>query len=305
MTGKGTCCPLIDISSLPDISRTEVDFHETSFFNSSQRPFPQLPTPASILQQYPNHGAGVIKYEHLNLAVKIGDSSYLRLEEAQTMRAIRDAFPHDVLPVPEVFGWRKYEDQTFIHMSLIYGPTLREVWPTLTEADKESICGELSGVIAALRRITQGSSSPFIGTAISPCSAVLPIESLTSILGSINGGAVQDRFFLLDYEEGPFLSIKSFHDWFLAAATRQRPGPQEITGPYRDLLPDTGNIYFTHGGLTLGNIIISGTPGSQRIVGILDWEQAGWYPEYWEYCKLLYGGWNTVMNGVALGGLRR
>jgi hypothetical protein len=127
------------------------------------------------------------------------------------------------------------------------------------------------------RYITQSSLSCFI------------IGTLTSISGSINGGTVQDRFFKLDYEEGPFLTVKSFNDWLLAAATRQRPGLEGITGPYREFFPDTGNIYFTHGDLTLGNIIISGTPESQRIVGIVDWEQAGWYPEYWEYCKLLYG----------------
>lgn len=60
---------------------------------------------------------------------------------------------------------------------------------------------------------------------------------------------------------------------------------------YRDLLPDHGNVFFTHGDLALGNIILSTTiPGSStKIAGIIDWEQAGWYPEYWEYCKLLYG----------------
>lgn len=106
--------------------------------------------------------------------------------------------------------------------------------------------------------------------------------------GSINGGVVQDRFFKLDYEEGPFQTSKSFNDWLLAAATRQRPGPGGVTGPYREFLPDTGYIYFTHGDLTLGNIIISDGPGPRRIAGIIDWEQAGWYPEYWEYCKLLH-----------------
>ena len=58
---------------------------------------------------------------------------------------------------------------------------------------------------------------------------------------------------------------------------------------YRDLFPDTGSVYFTHGDLTLGNIIVSGPPGFQRVKGIIDWEQAGWYPEYGEYCKMLYG----------------
>lgn len=46
---------------------------------------------------------------------------------------------------------------------------------------------------------------------------------------------------------------------------------------------------LTHGDLTLGNLIISDGPGPRRIAAIIDWEQAGWYPEYWEYFKLLYG----------------
>lgn len=105
---------------------------------------------------------------------------------------------------------------------------------------------------------------------------------------------MQDRFFKPDHERGPFTSIKTFHDWMFATATRQHPQDdndeiQHLNHPHmlRDLLPDTAiGIYFTHGDLTLGNIMVSGTPGSFDIAGILDWEQAGWYPEYWEYCKM-------------------
>ena len=35
--------------------------------------------------------------------------------------------------------------------------------------------------------------------------------------------------------------------------------------------------------------MIIGTPGAQGVVGIIDWEQTGWYPEYREYCKAMYG----------------
>ncbi|KAM4060760.1 phosphotransferase enzyme family protein [Hirsutella rhossiliensis] len=113
--------------------------------------------------------------------------------------------------------------------------------------------------------------------------------SFLPIVVSVDGGTVQDRFFKPDYEEGPFHTIKFFNDWLLAAATGQRPAPDGVAGPYRDFFPDSGNISFTHGDLTLGNIVVSGIPGSQTIVGITDWGQAGWYPQYWEYCKLLYG----------------
>ncbi|KAL5366197.1 kinase-like protein [Aspergillus floccosus] len=38
-------------------------------------------------------------------------------------------------------------------------------------------------------------------------------------------------------------------------------------------------LVFTHGDLSSLNILVRG----DNIVGIIDWETAGWYPSYWEY----------------------
>lgn len=46
---------------------------------------------------------------------------------------------------------------------------------------------------------------------------------------------------------------------------------------------------FAHADLHPANIIICGPPGSQTIAGLIDWGQSGWYPDYWEYCKMLKG----------------
>ena len=61
--------------------------------------------------------------------------------------------------------------------------------------------------------------------------------------------------------------------------------------PYREFLPDTGEIKFTHADLHRGNIIVS-TTGPARILAIVEWAQAGWYPDYWEYCKARYTCWH-------------
>ncbi len=47
--------------------------------------------------------------------------------------------------------------QEFIYMSLVPGKTLQEIWTFLTTADKASIRDQLGRIVAALRRITQGS----------------------------------------------------------------------------------------------------------------------------------------------------
>ena len=75
-----------------------------------------------------------------------------------------------------------------------------------------------------------------------------------------------------------------------------------------ELLPTDSPIVFTHGDLCPRNIIVD--PSSKRIVGIIDWAWAGWYPEYWEAGRMLFSGcvgdnyatltpiWNKIVKKV-------
>lgn len=44
------------------------------------------------------------------------------------------------------------------------------------------------------------------------------------------------------------------------------------------------DIVLTHADLSPRNIIVNG----DQVVGIIDWEMSGFYPEYWEYAKAMY-----------------
>jgi thiamine kinase-like enzyme len=69
------------------------------------------------------------------------------------------------------------------------------------------------------------------------------------------------------------------------------------------------NIVFTHADLNLRNILVDqvvksdGTRG-WGIPGIVDWENSGYYPEYWDYTKALFEGfrynerWNEFMHQI-------
>ena len=48
---------------------------------------------------------------------------------------------------------------------------------------------------------------------------------------------------------------------------------------------------FTHGDLNPFNILERG----DQVVGIIDWEFAGWHPCYWEYASAWYG--NRIRQG--------
>lgn len=58
---------------------------------------------------------------------------------------------------------------------------------------------------------------------------------------------------------------------------------------YCDLFFDNGKVYFIYGDLMFCNIMVFGDFGLCRVMVILDWEQVGWYLEYWEFCKMYFG----------------
>lgn len=101
-------------------------------------------------------------------------------------------------------------------------------------------------------------------------------------------------------DTGPFANVKSFHDWFSLLSSRENANPLSFH-PMRPGLPDNVSINFTHGDLHPSNILI--TPeeeeGQARILALIDFEQSGWYPAYWEYCKARWtaeigGEWGTL-----------
>jgi hypothetical protein len=122
----------------------------------------------------------------------------------------------------------------------------------------------------------------------------------TICTGSIRRGPIYDRAINPEYrpEAGPFDSVKEFHDWFTALFKRPMPDPESVPiEPFRPDLSDDSSIVFTHGDLHPSNIILSLSEPTQ-IIAIIDWEQAGWLPEYWEDRKAHYtcdyeGEWST------------
>ncbi|KAF9219426.1 hypothetical protein BS17DRAFT_789246 [Gyrodon lividus] len=46
---------------------------------------------------------------------------------------------------------------------------------------------------------------------------------------------------------------------------------------------------LSHGDLLPRNIILDGS----TIIATVDWESAGFYPEYWEYCRMNSPDWTT------------
>lgn len=155
--------PQIQRSWLPDATKQEMDFLESSFFKTNG-PNGRLPTPAEVRALSPTHIAKPqpppVKFEHLNLIVKFGP--HASVAEAQCLWLIRNVLPHEV-PVPEVYGWRVDRRHVFIYMQLIRGQTLKDQWNSLSGSDKVAVCNQIRQIVRSLRQVEQDPHGRFIG----------------------------------------------------------------------------------------------------------------------------------------------
>ena len=78
---------------------------------------------------------------------------------------------------------------------------------------------------------------------------------------------------------GPFASQEEFKDYLVYRTSpmvaHRLPALRRLAAPVR---AKQHRICFTHADLHGANILVK----DNRLAGIVDWEHAGWYPEYWE-----------------------
>lgn len=84
----------------------------------------------------------------------------------------------------------------------------------------------------------------------------------------------------------------NFHKYF-RNDLKPQPGLRADLSELISLQENTPSaLVFTHGNLSSLNILVSG----DEVVGIIDWETAGWYPSYWEYTT----AWNVNLQNPFL-----
>jgi serine/threonine protein kinase len=132
----------------------------------------------------------------------------------------------------------------------------------LTAEQKTNLAVELAGYISQLRALKPPKDG-FVGSlGLGPC--------YDTRLGA-------RRF-------GPFENIADFHrfvrrgdDMDLWAFSEEVMKVHSRSNSYV--------IHFSHGDISPENIIVN----NGKITALIDWEAAGWFPEYWDYTKLYYG----------------
>lgn len=159
------------------------------------------------------------------------------------------------VPIPKVFRAEMFEDgTTVIEMENIPGETLEQVWPTLSEEGKKSFARQMNSILEQLRSL-QGQN-----------------------IGAVEGGPAVDMRRSTE-RGGPFSCEADFNAFLRQDVVTKTP--KIYHRMLTSLMSDAHRILFTHGDLSPRNIIVR----EGCIVGLLDWECAGWYPEQWEFVR--------------------
>jgi len=169
--------------------------------------------------------------------------------EAQTLQFIRESTK---IPVPSASG----DGPNTIVMEYVEGRNLEELWTELSSEEKQNIAEQMRHIIDQLR----GLKGDYIG--------------------AVNRGPAVDTR-KSTYVGGPFNDEKEFNKFLLGNVI------SAIPALYLEAMRQMRighDIVFSHGDINLHNILVK----DQKIVALLDWEYAGWYPEHWEYVKFCH-----------------
>ncbi|OHE90608.1 hypothetical protein CORC01_14092 [Colletotrichum orchidophilum] len=196
-----------------------------------------------------------------NMCIKV--KPVASLAEANAMRYVAR---HTSVPVPKVHCAFVYKGDSYLVMSKMRGKMAWQGWQTRTEESKSIILGQLRRMVTELRSVP-----PPAGASI----------------GSVDGGPFYDCRLPSKLLWGPFATTRDFHEALANGA--------DLDIDYADLPDDVHELFefyrqsdtqlvLTHGDLSSLNILVEG----DDVVGIVDWETAGWLPPYWEYTCAKY-----------------
>lgn len=231
-----------------------------------------FPCPASTTPDdlYPNEqiitllgkqsGRLVIQYNFV-LVVKSGRG--VRPAEAEALRLVSH---YTSVSAPELFLSSFSPDFGSIRMSLIPGCLLEEKWDKLDGAKKEFVCRQTWDLISKIRDIPRPEklqNGPY------QCNA---------------DGSLSKDPMLADLDPQSPKALMNDHDVRNRIYERYLHfGGRRYEGKLLDMLPLSEASVFTHADIAPRNIMVD---EQNVITGILDWEYAGWYPDYWEYAQI-------------------
>lgn len=156
------------------------------------------------------------------------------------------------------------EDNAYLLMTRLPGHPLWRCQELFSDADCDAIVAQLQDYVGQLRAL------PRTGAAAT---------NRHMLICNTLGGACREHRIREAAPVGPFADEAAFSRCLRLGDDPARRGH---------------GVVFTHADLSPRNVLVErfvrwdGRPG-WRVTGIVDWETAGYYPEYWDYTKAVFG----------------
>lgn len=169
------------------------------------------------------------------------------------------------IPVPRPWCTFRWNGREYLVTQRVHGHSLsRQLWETFTEDEKCSVVDQLRGFVQQMRDIP-----PRPG----------------AVIGPVLDGAQSHDYRLCYLPHGPYLDEDQMnHQLRMGSPLNRLPVfPPMVIESHSRQHP----LVFTHGYIAMPNIIMKGT----RVVALVHWVGAGWYPAHWEYCKAHFGSY--------------
>lgn len=171
------------------------------------------------------------------------------------------------IPVPKVQKVWRLDEVTYITMNIVDGAELHSAWHHMSEITKRRVVEQLKGYLGQLRAL----KPPTDGAVM-----------------SVTGGPIRDGSRVGLETFGPFRSHDDFHQFLRGGGAgipmetfENMNGVEKVVNSHRQCYATK----FTHGDFAPRNIMVK---RDGTITAIIDWDSAGWFPEYWEYTKAMF-----------------
>jgi tRNA A-37 threonylcarbamoyl transferase component Bud32 len=198
--------------------------------------------------------------------VKYG--SGVNLEEGRTMIFVKE---YTTVPVPRVYALfiDPKTGKKYIIMERIHGNSLADEWSSLDGREKKNLGLQIREHLQSLRHIR---SKAFCSVASKPLRDAVFYTADKSVNGA-----------------GPFNSESQLNRaiveiYKLSESEIVQQKAQDCERVLSSELRKHKSV-FTHGDLQPKNIMITVSSDLKKRVVFIDWETAGFYPDYWEYAR--------------------
>lgn len=243
-------------------------------------------------------------FDNLQEARKIyecGDRIVWIMEEVFILKRTRytvnsDASTHHFInnrtsvPAPRVYGeWLSPDrHKHFLLEGRAPGITLGEAWPQLTKAKKIQLAQQVAGYMSTLSRTFRGRRMESVSGQTLPLNCFAP---------TADG---KPRSFL----HGRWKTKKKIFDNEFRPALLGAGVSEDMINSVRTTMPPCrGQLALTHCDLYVGNIMVD--PDRAEVTAIIDWESAGYWPEWFQYARITHGcnpddaEWKFVLSRVS------